>query len=290
MTIVTTLIGIIVTILVSNVYYKKSFKKSLTPYIQFVSDPLEGIDSEVRRDLKIQYQDHEIENINEIQFLIANTGDKAIRDIIEPLSLRLPTKKQLLDATILYVNPEGRKVETEIIKEKNQVSFLFPLLNSGDFFITKLLVNGKSSQKDFNFTIISDELPPTLSAEYIPYDSIITSKKESLKDRFVLSLSIAGVIVFLIGLSITKVIYDHLNTIPSFKKLGFVNFIMSLSISNWSLLITTLPAILFLILGIMMIASSFTSGSFPPPKKKFIVPDNEKFCGRNRYKMMKQII
>ena len=41
------IIGIITTFLVSRYYYTRTYKKSLTPFIQFDSSPLKGVDPEV---------------------------------------------------------------------------------------------------------------------------------------------------------------------------------------------------------------------------------------------------
>jgi len=66
-------IGIIATVLVTKYYFRRSLEKSLTPYIQFSSSPLKDIDPAVRKALEVKYQDHAIDNLYEIQFLIANT-------------------------------------------------------------------------------------------------------------------------------------------------------------------------------------------------------------------------
>jgi hypothetical protein len=57
------LIGIIPTIIISRYFYKRSIQKSLTPYIQFFSSPIRGIDPQVRKELFVKYQDYEIENL-----------------------------------------------------------------------------------------------------------------------------------------------------------------------------------------------------------------------------------
>jgi len=118
--------GIVAAGLVSRYYFRRSVEKSLTPYIQFSSSPLKGIDPEVRKELEVKYRDHAIDNLYEIQFLIANTGDKAIRDVIEPLTLTIPDGCVLLDASVLHVSPKGRKIILEMSEDKQEVRYIFP--------------------------------------------------------------------------------------------------------------------------------------------------------------------
>lgn len=278
-------IGIFSTILVSIYFYRKNLKKSLTPYIQFYSSPFEGMDKDVKKDLQIKYQGKEINNLYEIQFLIANTGDRSIRDIIEPLTLQLPSDFEILDSSVIYVFPEGRKIDLNFNKEKNEIKFIFPLLNSGEFFITKILINGTPTVNDFKFTIIADELPPIINSEILPYDAISTSRRK----KFHLIPFISGAILTLLGLSIVKVIFDSWNTLPKSEKYGFLSFIFSLNLSNWSLILSILPTFLILIFGFLLILAGFTNGRFPPRNKKFIVPNDERLLKRNRLRVFSEL-
>ena len=268
--------GIIATVLVTKYYFRRSLEKSLTPYIQFSSSPLKDIDPAVRKALEVKYQDHAIDNLYEIQFLIANTGFKAIRDVIEPLTLIIPEKCTLLDASVLHVDPQGRTIDLEMSDDKKELRYVFPLLNSGEFFITKLLLNGTPSEEDFSFSIVSDELPPTLAPAPLPYDSIGTSRKR----EFQFPLLIVGLLITVLGLAIVKLIYDGWPSLPSWSELSAWGFFTSLGFSGWALFFSILPAFVFLLLGVIMTAACFTEGSFPPPKKKFILPDDKQLLRR----------
>ncbi len=268
--------GIIATVLVSKYYFRRSVEKSLTSYIQFSSSPLKGIDPAVRKELEVKYQDHAIDNLYEIQFLIANTGDRAIRDVIKPLTLIIPEKCTLLDASVLHVDPQGRTIDIEISNDKKELRYVFPLLNSGEFFITKLLLNGTPAEEDFRFSIVSDELPPTLAPVPLPYDSIGTSRKR----EFQYPLLIVGLLITALGLAIVKLIYDVWSSLPSWSELGAWGFFTSLGLSGWVLFVSIVPAFVFLLLGVMITVASFTEGSFPPPKKKFILPDDKQLLRR----------
>ena len=76
------IVGIIATIWVSNHYFLRSRRKSLTPYIQFFTSVFRGVDPSVRDALEIEYKEVQIHDLFEIQFLIANTGERPIRDIL----------------------------------------------------------------------------------------------------------------------------------------------------------------------------------------------------------------
>lgn len=138
--IVSLIVGILASQIISKYYYKRGLKKHLTPYVKFSSSPLDGVDPGVRSAMEITYQGQRLTAFHEIQFLVANTGDKAIRDIIDPLSIDIPDDCLLLDATILFASPEGRKVDAQYDPDARRVAFDFLLLNPRDFFIAKLLL------------------------------------------------------------------------------------------------------------------------------------------------------
>ncbi|OLN23702.1 hypothetical protein BTO30_02905 [Domibacillus antri] len=272
--------SLIVGALVSHYYYRRSVKKSsLTPYIQFSSAPLRGIDSTVRKALSVKYQDQEIENLYEIQFLIANTGDTTISNIAEPLSLTLPDGCRLLDAHILHVSPDGRKVTLNFNNDKNVIEYNFALLNSDDFFITKLLINGTPKTEDFAFSIAAEELPPVLKTAYLSHDLIGHSEE---KREFEIELLVMGLAFSLLGLSIFKVVIDNISPLFS-GKFNLINFISNLGFSEFALFLTSIAGLFFTLLGILLSIGSFTNFSFPKQKRKFIVPNDKKYLRYGRF-------
>ncbi len=129
------IVGIVASVWVSAYYFRRSMRKSLTPYIQFYSSPFKGIDPDVKKALQITYQGTPVDDLFEIQFLVANTGDKAIRDVIEPLSFSVPESCELLDASLLHLDPAELKVNLAISEDRRSFKMNFPLLNSGSFFV-----------------------------------------------------------------------------------------------------------------------------------------------------------
>lgn len=255
----------------SSYYFKKSVKKSLTPYLQFLSYPFRGIDSEVKKELNVTFRDNPVENLLELQFVIANTGDKAIRDIIEPLRLDVPEGCELLDATLLHVSPEERKVGIQISQDRRQIFYDFPLLNSDEFFITKILLNGSAQDADFRFHITVDELPPVLIAESLPSDAIGTSEKREFEPiPFFI-----GAFFTIFGLALAVIVYEELKLLPSIHDFTFLQYFKALGIRGFGAILSVLTSFFVLFIGVMATVAAFTSGSFPPPRKRFIVPDKK---------------
>jgi len=261
------IVGVIATIWVSNHYFRRSKRKSLTPYIQFSTSVFKGVDQSVRDSLKIEYKEVKINDLFEIQFLIANTGEKAIRDIIQPLTLHVPEGSQILDASILHIHPKGREVS--IFVEGSDTIFEFPLLNSDDFFIAKILLEGEPKDKDFSFSISVDDLPPTLKPRFLPPDLVDTGEKR----KFEIVLLVVGFLCLALGSSLASLIYAQWATISALWKIGFWITIKD----NWLILVsagfTALPALLLIVIGPMMAIGSFTNFSFPK-KRRFPVPSD----------------
>lgn len=80
------MLGIGSTVFVSRYYFNRATDKSLTPFIDYSAYFLKDIDAEVKKDLSIKYQGVEVDELTQMQFLIANNGERPIRDLISLLS------------------------------------------------------------------------------------------------------------------------------------------------------------------------------------------------------------
>ena len=266
-------LGALFSFLISRYYYKRNFNSSLTPYIQFSSSPLIGVDPKLRNDLKVNYRNKEVENLLEIQFLIANTGDKPIKAPLKPLTLSIPESNEILDSKILYINPEGREVNISENPTRTSIIYDFSLLNSGDFFISKLLINGNPSLEDFKFEIGAEELPPSLAIKDLPTDALnVKGKKKFRFDGMILLLGL-GLLFF--GCSVLKLIFVNIGSFPSIIDLGFTNFIKIMGTTDIAVMISILPTLILIVLGIMLVFGSFTDFSFPKPKNRFNIPEEK---------------
>jgi len=145
--IISFILGGILTIFVGWLFYKKSNKKiSLIPYLDFFSKLFDNVEPEIKKDLKILYKESEIEHLYSVQFTIENNGNKPIRDLIEPLTLTIPKEFEIMDGSISEINPIGRKVELKQNLAENKIIVDFPLLNPKEFFVFKILFKGEITE------------------------------------------------------------------------------------------------------------------------------------------------
>jgi hypothetical protein len=162
-----------VTAAISWYFFRKSVSKRLSAYIQFASPVLSGVDDpEVRKALEIHYRGTKIEDLLQLQFVIANEGQLAIRDLLDPLSITLPKNAKLLEARVLHVEPKGREVSigtVELPDGRTKVEIRFKLLNKREFFFVKMLINGKLDVGTIRFNIAVDDLPPIIIPERQPF-------------------------------------------------------------------------------------------------------------------------
>ena len=85
--IVSLVIGVAATLIVGHYYYRQADSKSLTPFLYFSTDLLRGIAPEVRARLRVDFGGVPVDALQELQILVANTGQRAIRDVISPLTM-----------------------------------------------------------------------------------------------------------------------------------------------------------------------------------------------------------
>src|SRR5690606_10876324 len=115
---------------------------------------------------------------------------------IKPLTLEIPNNAEVLDTNLIHIEPSGREINLQTLKSTtfNSVEFKFPLLNSGEYFVVKLLVKGEAPKPEtkkteyesetiisvdyfefgrynlFKFRITVDDLPPEIISERLPND------------------------------------------------------------------------------------------------------------------------
>jgi len=261
------IIGVVATVWVSRYYFKRTTDKSLTPYLQFVSSLFDGVDPSVRESLKIAYKGTAVTELLEVQFLIANTGERPIRDVIAPLTLSIPENCYLLDASLLHISPEGREVEIKHTPEA--VVFRFPLLNTGEFFITKLLLQGKAKADEFKFTVTVDDLPPVLHAVRMPPDLIEGERKR----EFEWEPLVIGSILTVIGAAVAALIYLQWPALSQSWKQGLLASFRENWLELVSSVVAAIPTLLLLVAGPMLCVGAFTDFSFPK-RRRFRVPDS----------------
>lgn len=167
------LIGAVLSGVVSWYFFRKSINKKLVAYLHSESPVLAAVDDpKIRKELEIHFRGQKIVDLLRLQFVIANEGDRAIRDVMQPLTLELPAPARLLDASIQHVHPRGRDVTVRITgaaEEQSRIELRFPVLNKGDYFFVQVLVNGAVSTEDLSFTIAAEDLPPKIFPKQRPF-------------------------------------------------------------------------------------------------------------------------
>ncbi len=254
-------LGVLVTFWVSRYYFRRSVNKALTPYLQSSSSPFRGVDTSVRDALKITYKGTRVEDFLDVEFLIANTGERAIRDIIVPLAIHVPEECELLDATVLYVSPHDRVIRPSL--ESTKVSFDVPLLNAGEFFIVKLLVKGEAKPRDFRFTITADDLPPTLTLRGMP-DKLLTGDEKTPLLQY--PILIFGVSLMVAGLSIIGLIYHSWPDLVLAWRVGLLDSLRSHGLLVSSFIVCVIAAAILIVGGVMLCFGAFEY--FPIPKRR----------------------
>lgn len=265
--------GVLATVVVARYYFLRTVeksKKSLIPYIDFFSELLDGIDPEVRQALSIKYQDHEVEDLIEVQFLVANSGEKPIRDVIKPLSLTVPTSSKIMNAALLHVSPDGREVSLNVNKETNTINYIFDLLNKNEFFVVKLLLNGKADIDDFKFTITVDDLPPVLECKSLPHDLVEVEdpdKTSEIEWGFILG----GLAFLIVGISVSYLAANVSVGLPEFNKSlwEYISEIPLVWVAQWP---AHIVGFLSLLLGIVMMIEGVSDFSLFNRKKKLTLP------------------
>jgi hypothetical protein len=276
------IIGAIATYIVSSYFFKKSIKeKALVPYVQFSTKIFSSIDPDLQRDLDISYKEVKVDNLHQMQFVIANTGDKSIRDCIRPLELILPENFEILDVKIIYIDPEEREIIYSIDNTNNEakVAYNFPLLNKNEYFVTKILLksNEIESQKSdidkekslldkLKFKITVDELPPVLKIEELPFSHFSKSKKV---------IDYTGVwiisILLLVTIALTGTLYVFNDVETTMFLFNFKQFFNNFSLFSLCILVSWLAVILFIV--VIVVGSIETIKELKPENKpKFKLP------------------
>jgi hypothetical protein len=114
--------------------------------------------------LSIQFRGHVVKELAVTEFLVANEGADPIRENIEPLTVKILNESKIVDASITYVQPEGRKVLVDLASE-NEFRCDFPLLNPNEYFYVKLITDGAVPKSQIACEITTENLPPRIPIE-----------------------------------------------------------------------------------------------------------------------------
>jgi hypothetical protein len=187
-TIIGIVAGLIITIVISRYYYKLSARHRLSVYVLQAFQAMSDVDAEIRKHLTVEFHGSPVKNLAILELLIVNEGTHSIRDYVEPLAVQLPTDVRLLDVTVPYVSPEGRRVSPEA-KSDRSFEYRFSILNPREYFLTKIIADGLIDLDTLSITIAADNLPARLKPQ-------INSRVETSKHTLVtLLVNLTGVAI-----------------------------------------------------------------------------------------------
>jgi len=262
--------GAILSYCISYLFYKKSIKGAkLTPYHHFSTDFFSTIKNKANGKIKISYNNTEIDNFFQTQFIIINNGEKPIKNIIKPLELKIPKVMQILDVNIDYVQPEDREISCVKNLKENKITFPFLLLNPKEYFIVNIFYKSnspiKNSGLDFKFKITSEDLPTELHIENLP-ENHITSLSET-KDYASGLISLSS-FIFSAASAISLSVFSETN--PSLFIFNIKNFFIDFNYNSAFILIAWLGVLFLLFLSIILgyvFIDSFNKNKIIPLRK-----------------------
>lgn len=162
--VITTFIGVTVAVLAARHYYTRSAKHRLAVYVLPAPPIFENVDPDTRRDLSIQFRGVAVGELSVMEFLVANEGAHPIREPLAPLTFLVDETIRIVDASITYVQPDGREVAAEV-KSSTEFVCKFDLLNPDEYFYVKLIADGRLRRSAIKCRITAENLPPNLVLE-----------------------------------------------------------------------------------------------------------------------------
>jgi hypothetical protein len=265
-TIIGIVIGVLATVAVGRYYYIRSMKKSITPYLVLNTRVFAGIDEEVRKELHFSFKGKEVKELQFLEFLVVNDGERAISNLIEPLKLSFPPGHRIMDASLLHRDPDSLKISLRIIHQDDNASQLeavFPLLNKDEYFLVKLLVSGFVPSKDLRFSLLADDLPRSLKAKSLP----LASLQQPTKRIDWASLS-AGLVFLLLCAGETHLLYMLYKSTPTLFPWPWASFHATMGVISIGL-----GALFTLLCGIIAVMGLIAScENALGRKKKYFIP------------------
>lgn len=154
--------GALVTTYVSQHYYRRTIQKEIAAFVMTQTNVLANTENDIKKDIDLRYCKEKVENLQLLEVLIGNTGERSISTSIRPLRFEIPNNSKFLNASILKISPETREVKVRPEKNRSYIEFDFPILNSGDYFVFKALIHGSPSREELKFSIMAEDLPANI--------------------------------------------------------------------------------------------------------------------------------
>lgn len=249
-------LGALISYWISRYFYLKGIKEaSLTPYLHFSTTVFSKFgDKSLHDKLQVYYDDTKIDNLFQIQFVIANTGTLPIKNVLKPLELKVPKSKQILDVDIIHVQPEDREVACikEKINSENKIIFSFSLLNPKEYFVVRILlksndITDKDPIQDLKFNITAEELPSVLNIENLPQEYLLNKQ---IKFDYIPGL--ISLLLFVFSLSFAISLYTFSETNPELLIFNVNDFFSKFGITSAFVLLSWIGVISLIFLSVIL--------------------------------------
>jgi len=211
------IIGSLVTIWVSKFYFKKSVNKTaLQILLDYESELFWDVDKDVKDEFQLFYKGDPVKQMIEVSFTVINNGNTPIAQPIKPLRLTFKHEYKIYDCQITKIKPKKRDVEAE--QKANGINLLFDLLNPSESFDVRMFIEPTHNLQenenikydeyddisvinDLDFGITAMNLSPELPI--IKYNK--TQDAMIKNDRYYIRTSIFGAITTFFFISIIPI-------------------------------------------------------------------------------------
>lgn len=280
--------SVVIAILISHFYYRRSISKALSFFLLLDDKPLSHVSKDVRERLEFKFksspkqpseegdkrlaaeepQSIGIDALHNLQFVIANTGIRAITFAENP-SIDIPTDNLILDASIIHQKPDN--LGAGVIRlpvgqgECQRIKITVPMLNKGEYVILKLLLSGVLDTSALKLRLLSEDLERNIDLAELPTDST-KSFRESI-DWMAIWVG-ALLILFCSAIVIVCDAYNKSNLVHA---KGAVDLILKwLDVSHIALMLAMLGSFLLGLFGFALLLGIGLIGPFK--RVRLVIP------------------
>ena len=202
-------IAAIVAVLVPIVLYYVSKQKKSLSYEILAENPLISIDKEIKTKLQILLDGNPIENLHLLLIRFNNDGKVPIpaADYERPITLSFKDATNIISAE--YVSGIPSNLVTSVASSKNNLAIKPILMNSGDSFTIKVLL------ERYNGTFDTD-------TRIIGVNALKLAKRQSGITRRVLILGISGALAFGVIINYSLRLYSIARTPPKITQMNII--------------------------------------------------------------------
>ncbi len=255
LTVILFFVGIPITWYITRYYYVKTKKKyNFKIFLRYATSFFDNIETPIKE--KLTFDGSPVIELAKLRFLIANTGNVSITNVIHPLKMCYPHDSEIISYYIY--DPYGRIVKEAFNDDDNFMIFNFDLLNPGEYFEIEILIQINADDVDespsilkamvnYNFSITTPNIPNKLIVE-----DYISEKENGKEEALLLLLNIIsaliyGFVIYRLGIKLSDYnLFEFNNFFSSFNVDKFF-IILSWLLLLFSAVMTSIALIMFLV-------------------------------------------